>query len=63
MENITSTYIPFKIAAIKKRKRLTRRILQLQADWDNWKQPEFKQLDQYLQQHYTEIYEKDYNNG
>ena len=41
-KNITSTYIPFKIAAIKKRKRLTRRILQLQADWDVWKQSEFK---------------------
>ena len=49
-KNITSPCIPFKIAAIKKRKRLTRRILQLQADWEDWKQSEFKQLDQYLQQ-------------
>ena len=26
----------FKIAAIKKRKRLTRRVLQLQEDWNDW---------------------------
>ena len=40
----------FKIAALKKRKRLTRRILQLQADWNDWKEPEFKQLNQYRDQ-------------
>ena len=49
-KNIASTYVPFKVAAIKKRKRLTRQILQLQADWDDLKQSEFNQLDQYLQQ-------------
>ena len=37
----------FKIAALKKRKRLTHRILQLHDDWSDWLQSEFKQLDQY----------------
>ena len=40
----------FKIAAIKKRKRLTRRVLQLQEDWNDLLQSEFKQLDQYKDQ-------------
>ena len=31
----------FKIAAIKKRKRLTRRVLQLQEDWNDLLQSEF----------------------
>ena len=31
--------------------KLTRRILQLQEDWDKWKQSEFTQLDQYATQH------------
>ena len=43
-------YTPFKIAALKKQKRLTRRSLQLQADWNDWKESEFKQLDQYRDQ-------------
>ena len=38
----------YKIAALKKRNRTTRRILQLQ---DDWLQSEFKQLDQYRDQY------------
>ena len=34
----SSIHIPFKIVAIKKKKRPTRRIFQPQANWDEWKQ-------------------------
>ena len=48
--DLSTKYSNFKIAALKKRKRLTRRVLQLQADWSDWLQSEFKQLDQYKSQ-------------
>ena len=41
----------YRIAALKKRKRLTRRRLRLQDDWNDWLQSEFKQLNQYRDQH------------
>ncbi len=37
----------YKIAAIKKRKKLTRSYLMKQADWNDWAASERKQLDQY----------------
>ena len=42
LQNFHSGY---KIASLEKKKRLTRRILQLQNDWNDWLQSEFKQLD------------------
>ncbi len=40
----------FKVAALKKRKKLTRRYLQQQPDWDDWLNSEAKQLNQYESQ-------------
>ena len=37
----------YKVAALKKRCHLTRRYLQKQPDWQDWKQSEAKQLNQY----------------
>ncbi len=37
----------YKLAAVKKRKKLTRRWLKKQPDWDDWEKSEHKQLDQY----------------
>ena len=39
------------ITSLKKQRKLTRRILQGQADWHEWQASEFKQLDQYEDQH------------
>ncbi len=44
LRNLPSWY---KIAALKKRKKLTRKFLQKQDDWNDWYQSEHKQLDQY----------------
>ena len=37
----------YKIKQLKTRKKLTRRYLLAQSDWDEWKRSEYKQLDQY----------------
>ena len=39
-----------KIHSLKKQRKLTRKILQSQADWPEWRLSEFKQLDQYEDQ-------------
>ena len=40
----------YKVAKVKKRRKLTRRYLMKQADWNDWRQSEFKQLNQYKAQ-------------
>ena len=39
-----------KVQALKRRKKLTRRILKQQEDWHDWQLSEFKQLDQFYSQ-------------
>jgi deoxyuridine 5'-triphosphate nucleotidohydrolase len=44
---LKNTQMSHKINAITKRKKLTRRFLKQQPDWDDWKKSEAKQLNQY----------------
>ena len=40
----------YKVLVLKRKKKLTRRILQKKHDWDDWRRSEFKQLNQFHQQ-------------
>ena len=48
--HIRGLHVRFKIAALKKRKKLTRRYLKEQPDWSDWLASEAKQLNQYESQ-------------